>query len=113
MKGIGTDIIEIERIKKIRHQDRFIEKILSQQERNLYETFLHEQRKSEFLAGRWALKEAIYKALTDFCQDKSYSDFSILNDANGKPQLVEPIIENLYLSLSHCKHYTVAFVIAE
>ena len=113
MKGIGTDIIEIERIKKIKNQTRFIEKILSQQERNLYETFLHEQRQAEFLAGRWALKEAIYKALTDFCQDLTYRDFSILNDAFGKPQLVEPVIPNLHLSLSHCKSYTVAFVIAE
>lgn len=113
MKGIGTDIIEIERIKEMKHRDRFVEKILSEQERKLYVTFTHDQRKAEFLAGRWALKEAIYKALTDFCQGKAYKDFSILNDANGKPQLVEPVIQNLHLSLSHCKKYAVAFVIAE
>ena len=113
MKGIGTDIIEIKRIKEIKYRERFVQKILSEQEQVIYNKFINQQRKDEFLAGRWALKEAIYKAATAICLTKSYKEFSILNDESGAPYLAEPHLDKMHLSLSHCKKYTVAFVVWE
>ena len=72
MKGIGTDIIEIKRIKQLNHRERFIHKLLSEEEFRLYQSFQHEKRQNEFLAGRWAAKEALYKALGSYCDGKSY-----------------------------------------
>lgn len=113
MKGIGTDIISIDRIRKIKNRDAFARKILSEQERTIYEAFAHEQRRVEYLAGRFAVKEALYKAAPAFCQGKSYQDFSILNDEIGKPYLLAPNMGKIHLSLSHCRDYAVAFVVVE
>lgn len=111
MKGIGTDIIEIKRIKELNYRERFIHKLLSDDELNLYINFKSDKRKDEFLAGRWAVKEALYKALGSYCNNKSYKDFSILNDEFGKPYLSNPPLENIYISISHCENYAVAFVV--
>jgi len=113
MRGIGTDIIEINRIREIKHRERFVQKILSEKEQAIYYRFKNEQRKDEYLAGRWAVKEAIYKAATNQCQDLAYRSFSILNDETGALYLAEPYFDKIHLSLSHCKNYTVAFVILE
>ena len=113
MQGIGTDIIEIKRISEVRQKERFIDKILSEEEVTLYSQFVSEKRKNEFIAGRWAVKEALYKALGSFCHGKKYQDFSIVNDETGKPYLLKPVIENVHLSISHCDHYAVAFVVWE
>ena len=61
--GIGTDIVEIARIAKAlrRYGDAFLERILSPDECALALTYA-ESRRSEFAAGRFALKEAMAKA---------------------------------------------------
>ena len=46
MKGIGTDIIEIKRISEVRQKERFIDKILSEEEVTLYSQFVSEKRKN-------------------------------------------------------------------
>ncbi len=111
MRGIGTDIIEIRRIEELGYRDRFIHKILSKEELAIYQQFRHEKRKNEFLAGRWAVKEALYKALGAYCHGKAYTDFSVVNDEAGKPYLLIPELEGIHISISHCDHYVVAFVI--
>ena len=45
--------------------------------------------------------------------NKSYKEFSILNDEYGKPYLSNPPLENVHISISHCENYAVAFVIYE
>lgn len=111
MKGIGTDIIEIKRIEELNHRERFIHKLLSKEEFGMYQSFKHEKRRNEFLAGRWAVKEALYKALGSYCDGKLYKDFSVMNDAQGKPYLSSPTLESVHISISHCENYAVAFVI--
>ncbi len=113
MKGIGTDIIEIKRIKELNQRERFINKLLSDEELNLYESFKSEKRQNEFLAGRWAVKEALYKALGSYCEGKLYKEFSIMNDERGKPYLSMPMLDGVHISISHCESYAVAFVIWE
>lgn len=113
MKGIGTDIIEIKRIKELNQRERFINKLLSDEELKLYESFKSEKRQNEFLAGRWSVKEALYKALGSYCDGKLYKEFSIMNDERGKPYLSMPILDGVHISISHCENYAVAFVIWE
>lgn len=59
MRGIGTDIIEINRIATMKNKSRFIEKLLSPSELEQFKRYINEKRQNEFLAGRWAVKEAV------------------------------------------------------
>ena len=111
--GIGTDIIEIERIKNVSNYERFVNRILSDKEKELFYQFKSEKRQQEFLAGRFAVKEALYKALGVLCDQKEFIDFCILNNEQGAPYLAYPKIEKVHISISHCEHYATAFVIYE
>ena len=62
--GIGIDLIEIERIKKLlRNKDKLVKRILTQEEEHQFHSFKSEKRKFEYLSGRFATKEAFSKAL--------------------------------------------------
>lgn len=117
--GIGTDIVDVRRIRRmnLEHRDRFTQKNLSSEEI----TLLPDTNPETFLAGRYASKEALAKAL-------GYRDFSnaavtILNDGNGRPffENADVLIRNkgplesyiFHLSISHDFDYAVAFVIIE
>ena len=111
MKGIGVDIVEFSRMKRISNPKKFVDKILSEKEKKGYATLKNEQRRLEYLAGRFAIKEAIYKAAPDLCKDKNFNAFSILNDESGAPYLSEPTGAQLMLTLSHSENYVIAFVV--
>ncbi|RIV17095.1 holo-[acyl-carrier-protein] synthase [Alicyclobacillaceae bacterium I2511] len=61
--GMGTDVIEISRIRQAssRHGNRLALRVLSQREFEEW-SGMSEPRRMEYLAGRFALKEAIAKA---------------------------------------------------
>ena len=62
--GIGIDLIEIERIRKVLYkQPKLVDRVLTENEKLKFEKFTHEKRKIEFLAGRFVVKEAFSKAL--------------------------------------------------
>lgn len=62
--GVGLDLVEIARIMDtVQRQPRFPERILSEQELERYHNYTTERRRIEFLAGRFAVKEAFSKAL--------------------------------------------------
>ena len=85
--GIGTDIIEIERIKMAitRHGMRFLETIFSARERAYCDRFAHS---TPHYAGRFAAKEAVLKALGTGLQDGiSWLDIEILSAPSGKPEV--------------------------
>lgn len=114
IQGIGTDIVSVERIREVKRREAFASKILSDIELGQYLGYTADNRKIEFLAGRWAVKEALYKAAPDFCHGKSYRSFTISNDPLGKPYLLSPNFEGkLHITISHEKKYAVAFVIVE
>lgn len=100
IKGIGTDIIEHERVNL-----KIAKRILTDQE---YKRFseLNEELQVEYLASRFAAKEAIVKAT-----NKKYTinQIEILNLDSGKP--ICNNIDNIELSISHEKKYSVAFAI--
>lgn len=114
--GIGIDIIELKRIRlALEGNPRFEEKILSETERVNYLTLKSRKRQVEFLAGRFAAKEALGKALGTGLGALRFSDITIANDGLGKPVLRFRTEEGLnsHLSISHSNDYVVAEVILE
>lgn len=114
ISGIGVDIVELNRVKTLAaRQGKFIQRILTRNEIDKYET-LNEHRKVEFLAGRFAAKEAFSKALgTGIGEQLSFLHIEITNDENGKPYILKPKKEGVHLSISHSKEYAIAQVIIE
>ena len=114
--GVGIDIVEVERIKKIqqKHGEKFARKILSNDE---LKNFLKEKNKIHFLAKRFAAKEAVGKALGVGIKNGSIlKNIEIKNDINGKPFVNIKDIEKLnmtekkeiHISLSDEKKFAVA-----
>ncbi len=123
IKGIGTDIIKIERIKKVisRSGDRLAERILSEAE---FAQYLVCNGRDVWLAKRFVAKEAGAKALgTGFRQGLRFEHLQIEHDELGKPciaflgfasELASKLgIDQVYLSVADEKDYAVAFVVLE
>lgn len=113
----GTDIIEIARIKSSIENigDKFLAKIYTEKEIEYCES--RKAHKYQHYAARFAAKEAIFKALsTRIMGDYTWTDFEVLNGETGKPKVyLKTNIDNLEdidISISHCKEYAVATVIA-
>ncbi|MDQ0155656.1 holo-ACP synthase [Robertmurraya andreesenii] len=112
--GIGIDIVELKRIESIvERQKRFAERILTENEKQTFEG-LSGKRKIEFLAGRFAAKEAFSKANgTGIGKELSFLDIEIVVDEKGKPYISKPLEKLVHLSISHSTDYAVAQVIIE
>jgi holo-[acyl-carrier protein] synthase len=112
--GIGIDIVELKRIDKIaRRQIKFIDRILTPSEQEKYQSLVG-KRQTEFLAGRFAAKEAFAKANgTGIGQQLSFLDIVVENDEKGKPFISHPVQEGVQLSITHSAEYAVAQVIIE
>lgn len=112
--GIGIDIVELSRIKKIyERQEKFAERILTKKEMGGF-LQLTAERKAEFLAGRFAAKEAFSKAVgTGIGGSLSFLDIEIEKDEKGKPYVSKPVHQGVHLSISHSKEYAVAQVVIE
>lgn len=99
--------------KIILRQKRFVDRILTSFEKEGYDQ-LSEKRKIEFLAGRFAAKEAFAKAHgTGIGANLSFLDIQVENDEMGKPVITKPLQEGVHLSISHSSDYAVAQVIIE
>lgn len=114
----GVDIIEVSRIQKAIENlgDKFLNKTYTKKEIEYCES--KGNSKYEHYAARFAVKEAAFKALSEEVKDKysiSWKDIETLNDKNGRPKaeilfLNNSKIENVDVSISHCKDYAVANV---
>jgi holo-[acyl-carrier protein] synthase len=120
--GLGIDMIEVNRVAiSINKEAGFRELVFSKKEIDYCETkadkFVH-------YAGRFAAKEAFFKALgTGWAEDTAFNEVEITNDASGKPELsllgatgkllVAQGIIRISLSLSHLKTIAYAVVIIE
>lgn len=125
--GLGTDIVEIARIERIiartlpSLEDVFAMRILNDCEREkLQET----KCPARYLAKRFAVKEAAAKALgTGIACGVTFHDFTVSNDALGKPILslsgqakirADALgVKHIFLTLSDEKHYAIATVLFE
>jgi|TARA_B110000438_G_C15771452_1_gene632102 holo-[acyl-carrier protein] synthase len=84
--GIGSDIVDISRIKKSFKNKNFKNKIFSKHEIKKTET---KNNKISWYAKRFAAKEAFSKALgTGISNGISFKDISVNNDIKGKPYIV-------------------------
>lgn len=120
--GVGTDIVEIDRIKQAlaRHQERFVDRLLSLEEQ-LQWVALGSRVNS--LAGAWAAKEAVAKALGTGFRDFGLKDIVITRDPLGKPsvtllggalaQASQQSIRAVLITISHSETYAIAFAVAE
>ena len=115
----GTDIIEIERVKfSIEDTDgKFCERVYTEKEIEYCES--KKMQKYQHYAARFAAKEAVFKAISKTLNGKydiTWKDIEVLNDENGRPyiKLSEQFankIEDIDISISHCKEYAVANVV--
>lgn len=115
---VGTDIVEIERIKKSAEKGRFMERVFSEKEVAL---FSQKKLPFETMAGNWAAKEAFAKAVKTGVRDFSMNEIAVLRDDLGAPYLelygnAKALADSLNLafdvSISHTKQYATAVVIA-
>ncbi len=113
-KSIGIDIVEFNQIgKKI--SDRFIKRILSENELFRYNEITNKQRKLEYISGRFAAKEAYTKVYKKFDGPLNFTDVEILNDSLGAPYIKSKYRPNdeILISISHSENYVVAICTLE
>ena len=121
--GVGTDLVDIERVKKIlsKNRDGFVKRVLSEHEHAL---FANKADSAAYFAKRFAAKEAFAKALgTGIGRVVSFQDLTIRNNENGKPHfipseklrqyLIEKNIKQAHLSISDESQNAIAFVVLE
>ncbi len=120
VKGIGIDIIELDRIDRaIKKSGRFLERLFTDAE---IAYFRSKNMRVESIAGNFAAKEAIVKSLGTGVRGFAWKDIEVLRDEMGKPVVflyngAEDIanqrdIKEIMVSISHCKTYAVANSIA-
>ena len=107
--GCGIDVVELVRFRQamVRGGRQFMRRVFTNKEEayskaRKHTVLLH-------LAGRFAAKEAIFKALGD--DTIGWKDLAILNDSRGKPYCKyhkKSFHGNILLTISHSKNYAVA-----
>ena len=118
MKGIGNDIVKIDRIRKLieRHQERFYHKIFTPAE-SAY--CLSHRDSAIHFGGRFSAKEAVVKALgVGFGKEIGFLEVEIKNDPKGKPfvSFSDAINEKwnwpeVLISISHTEEYATAIAL--
>ena len=118
VESIGVDIIELQRIEQTvsRFGTRFTRRILSAAEQD---NMSRRPDATAYLAGRFAAKEAVMKALGEFFDSGvQLRDIEILNDGEGRPHVRLPQrlrdtlhTKTILLSISHSKDNAVAMAV--
>ena len=118
--SLGIDIIEVARVKKDveRYGRRFVGRILGPEEMPIFDK---RYDKAVFLAGRFAAKEAVTKALGAYLTEKPpLTAIQVTNDRAGRPELRLPVdIESklggvrCLISITHEKKYAAAIAVIE
>lgn len=117
--GIGIDLVEIERIRQavIRSNQRFLERVFTPRERSLC------AGRAWRLAGRFAAKEAMLKAIGTGLRGFSWQQIEVLADELGAPTvfcggnfalaLKARGVSRIHVSISHSREYAMAQVVLE
>ncbi|MCZ7669945.1 MAG: holo-ACP synthase [Chloroflexi bacterium] len=118
MLTTGVDIIEIARIERSlnRFGDKMRNRIFTPQEQSYC------AGKLPSLAGRYAIKEAVSKALGTGIGDVNFTDIEVINDKRGKPELTlhnrakeiaaEQGWQQWSISISHTDSHAIGFAVA-
>lgn len=110
---LGCDIIEISRIEEAvqRHGERFVRRVLTADELEIY---TRRKEAVTFLAGRFAAKEAIAKALkTGIGEHISFTGIAVLPGERGEPvvYIQNAVRSDIEVSISHSRDYAMAVCI--
>lgn len=118
IRGIGTDIIEIERIRQAVSSEHFKRRVFTETEQNYCES--RGAQSAASYAARFAAKEAFFKALGTGIVT-SLTEVEIRNFSDGQPQIllygsanilaVENYVGKIFVSLSHSREYATAVVL--
>lgn len=116
--GLGTDIVEIERVRTMidRHGENFLNRCFTTDEMAYADK--HRDAAVRY-AGRWAAKEAVVKVLgTGFVKGITFHDIEVLPLHTGQPRIqlsgeagqiaAEMGIGNVLITISHAKLYATA-----
>lgn len=124
--GIGIDLVDIARVNKIIEGaagERFAARVLTPEEREL--AAKRQGRLAEFIAGRFAAKEAVSKALgCGIGKQVSLQHIQVLPDERGKPICtvdnealqrleLDPDSTVIHLSITHTDSTAMAYVVVE
>ena len=107
--GVGVDLVEIARIKIAMVRPGFLERILTERERGICKT-------PQQVAGRWAVKEAVAKAIG---LSLGWHDVEILPDDLGVPHahITSPHFDpgrlRIHVSISHERKNAVGIAVLE
>ena len=121
--GHGIDLTDIERIAQMieKHGQHFLDRCFTATEQSYAEKGMT-ARRTEFLAGRFAAKEAILKALgTGITEGIQWTDVEVIRTGNGKPEVrlynkaaemaEEAGMIHWHVSISHIKSHAMASAI--
>lgn len=121
--GHGVDIIDTDRVQRMieSHGEHFLSRVFTAGERQY--AAANTKRLAEHLAGRFAAKEAILKALgTGWSGGIAWTDAEVVREPSGRPtvqlhgrcaELAEELgITQWWLSISHIRTHAVASAIA-
>lgn len=114
IRGIGIDMVELSRIEKIiENKSSFVQRVLTCNEYDLFQV-LPRKRQVEFLAGRFACKEAFSKAWGTGIGSVGLRDVEILKEDSGAPKVTKsPHEGNVFVSISHTDTFAIAQIILE
>lgn len=120
IQSIGIDIVDIDRMTRVinRWGEKFLKKILTPVE---YTYCVNKAGQSASVAARFAVKEALYKALPpDIQPGTGWLDVEVMNDESGRPHVTGlGVLKNLneeynvHVSISHSKQSAVAMIVLE
>ncbi len=115
--GIGTDIIEIDRVLKASENSSFLSKYFTDEEIILF------KKKKKSVAGNFAVKESVAKMLGTGVSGFSLKDIEVLRDEKGKPYVnlynkasnmaKEQEIDVVHVSMSDTDSCAIAYVVGE
>jgi len=120
IEGIGIDIVELSRFKRTIDDwdEQFLDKIFTPNELKYSKSKF---RSVQHLAARFAVKEAVAKALSKgLTGGFSWKDVEVENDESGKPNVIlhghlKEVINNrnIFISISHSENVVVAVAVIE
>lgn len=114
IRGIGIDIIELKRIERsLQKNSRIVERILTKEEREVFDQLKSRRRKIEYLAGRFTAKEAFAKAVGTGIGSLSFQHIQVLTNEKGAPYIQAKGYDasKIFISITHSQTYAVANVV--
>lgn len=119
--GLGNDIVEIHRISDaLKKNPKFLSRVFTKNEQDY---FISKKMKTDSIAGGFAAKEAVSKAIGTGFRDFSMKDIEVLRDESGRPYVIlhekaawaanQRGMKEIRVSISHCRTYAFAVATAE